>query len=143
MKGLFYLHLLESNDLKHLNSYLSSFSNTLEKKEDLHNQIRIVYQSFENPFPFFKGWECDNIVQAGPTLVETEKTEEQIADRSFEIYEALEDGAKKKRQNASHKISNMFLLSNDDMSLLICERFMTLQEYNETYIKDFSYTREA
>ena len=37
----------------------------------------------------------------------------------------------------------MFLLSNDDMSLLICERFMTLEEYNETYIKELPYTREA
>ena len=35
----------------------------------------------------------------------------------------------------------MFLLSNDDMSLLICDRFMTLEEYNEMYIKELGYTR--
>ena len=37
----------------------------------------------------------------------------------------------------------MFLLSNDDMSLLICERFMTLEEYHDTYIKEVSYQRES
>ena len=97
MKGLFYIHLIESTDMKYINAYMESLFKNLEKTPTLHNQIRIVYQSYENPSFFFKGWECDNIVQAGPNLVETEKTEEQIADRSFEIYEALEDGSKKKK----------------------------------------------
>ena len=37
----------------------------------------------------------------------------------------------------------MFLLSNDDMSLLICERFMTLEEYYNIYIKTIDYEKEA
>lgn len=37
----------------------------------------------------------------------------------------------------------MFLLSNDDMSLLICDRFMTLEEYYNIYIKTMDYEKEA
>lgn len=47
------------------------------------NINRVVYQSYENTQPYFKGIDCDNSPQAGPILVETEKTEEQIQDRSF------------------------------------------------------------
>jgi hypothetical protein len=55
----------------------------------------------------------------------------------------LEEGAKKKRDNPSHKISNMFLLSNDDMSILISDRFISLSQYYEMYIKTPTYEREA
>lgn len=53
-----------------------------------------------------------------------------MADRSFEIYENIEEGAKKKKVNPAHKLANMFLLSNDDMSILICKNFMNLEEYH-------------
>ena len=37
----------------------------------------------------------------------------------------------------------MFLLSNDDMSILICNRFMTLSEYAELYLSEGTADKEA
>lgn len=102
----------------------------------LHNKITVVYQSYENTDQFFKNWDCDYVSAPNSVIVDTDKTEEQILDRSFEIYENLEDGAKKKRDNPAHKIANMFLLSSDDMSILICDQFMTLEEYASIYMKE-------
>lgn len=103
----------------------------------LHKKITVVYQTYENTDQFFKNWDCDFVSNpGGPVLIETDKTEEQILDRSFEIYENLEDGAKKKRDNPAHKIANMFLLSNDDMSILICDQFMSLEEYASIYMRE-------
>lgn len=39
------------------------------------------------------------------------------------------DGARKRYENSSHKIGNMILLSSDDMGILICNHFLSLQEY--------------
>lgn len=39
-------------------------------------------------------------------------------------------------QNASHKLANMFLLSNDDMSILISKNFMSLEEYVCIYLDE-------
>ena len=36
------------------------------------------------------------------------------------------DGARMKADNPSHKIGNMIVLSNDDMVILSCNRFMNL-----------------
>ena len=69
MKGLFYLHLVESKDCKYLNSYMTTLHELTQKRPTLHNEIRIVYQSYENPYEFFKGWECDNSPQSGPVLI--------------------------------------------------------------------------
>lgn len=111
-----------------------NFNNKVYAK--YHNTIRVVYQSYENSEQFFRNWDSDYVSAPGPVLVETDKTQDQITDRSFEIYENLADGAKKKKDNPAHKIANMFLLSNDDMSILICDQFMTLEEYAEFYLKE-------
>lgn len=94
---------------------------------------RIIHQSFENTTPYFKAVDCDNNPQPGPILSETEKTEEQIQDRSFEIYQLFMEGARMRSENPSHRISNMIVLSNDDLSILNCDRFMSLKEYLELY----------
>jgi hypothetical protein len=75
IKGLFYLHLIESKNMKYINNYLYEFYNLTVKEPNLHNQIRIVYQSYECPYEFFRGWECDYVPQAGPILSETDKSE--------------------------------------------------------------------
>jgi hypothetical protein len=134
IKGLFYLHLIEAKNMRFINDYLAQFYSLTLKEPNLHNQIRIVYQSYECPSEFFRGWECEYVVQAGPILSDTEKSEEQITQRSFEIYENIEDGAKRKKENASYKLANMFLLSNDDMSILISKNFMSLSEYHDIYL---------
>lgn len=87
VKGVFYIHILESNSIAAINAYLQSYQQTLKKRPALANAIRIVHQSYENVQSYFKGTDCDNNPQAGPILTETEKTEEQIQDRSFEIYD--------------------------------------------------------
>ena len=37
----------------------------------------------------------------------------------------------------------MFLLSNDDMAILICGNFMSLDEYSEIYLTDGKADKEA
>jgi hypothetical protein len=53
------------------------------------------------------------------------------------------EGAKKKKENPSHKIGTMILLSNDDMSILISNHFMSLDEYVDLYIKEMEVERES
>lgn len=60
--------------MKHINDYLHDLYQLTLKESNVHNQIRIVYQSYECPFLFFRGWECDYITQAGPILIDTDKT---------------------------------------------------------------------
>ena len=127
IKGNFYLHLLESKDIKFINAYLKSFMQFNNKVyAKYHNTIRVVYQSYENSEQFFSNWDSDYVSAPNPVLVETDKTQDQIIDRGFEIYQKLEDGANKKKNNPAHKISNMFLLNTDDIQILICDQFMTL-----------------
>jgi hypothetical protein len=142
VKGVFYIQLLESISISSINAYLISFQENLNKRPTLVNIIRIVHQSYENLQPFFKGVDCDNIPQSGPILTDTEKTEEQIQDRSFEIYDLFIEGAKKRSENPSHKIGNMILLSNDDMSILISSKFMSLPEYIQLYTGEMNVDRE-
>lgn len=118
IKGVFYVQLLESQSIVYINRYLSHFKEELADRPTLVNKIAIVHQSYENTKSFFKGVSCDNNPQPGPILGDTEKTDEQIQDRSFEIYELFMDGARMKAENPSHKIGNMIVLSNDDMSIL-------------------------
>ena len=129
--------------MSHINEYLGSFQRIVSKKKALHHNIRIAYQSYESPVNFFRKWEMDKVDSTGPVLVDTEKTDQQISDRTFEIYEFLEEGGKKIKENASFKISNMLLLTNDDMSLLISNFYMTLAEYCEMYIEEVESKKEA
>lgn len=129
--------------MKQINDYLNDMYRRTLREPKVHREIRIVYQSYECPTCFFLGWECDYLAGPGPVLIDTDKTEEQIADRSYDIYESIEEGAKKKLSNAAHKISNMFLLSNDDMSILICKNFMSLAEYHEIYLANSDNAKEC
>lgn len=50
-----------------------------------------MYQAYEEEDQLFKGYECDNSAQqAGPILIETDKLEEQVLERSMEIYDFFE-----------------------------------------------------
>ena len=37
MKGLFYIHLIESKDIKHLNAYMTAFHALSQQHPALHN----------------------------------------------------------------------------------------------------------
>jgi hypothetical protein len=139
---VFYVQLLESPNIAHINAYLTHLQGLLGKRAGLMNMVRVVYQSYENSQGYLRGSDCDTNPQPGPILSETEKTEEQIQDRSFEIYELFMDGARKRSENAAHKIGNMILLSNDDMGILICNKFMSLEEYLELYVGEVNVDRE-
>lgn len=83
IKGVFYIQLLEATNIADINSYLKDYHARLVKRPTLFNTVRIVHQSYENPTPYLQAFDCENNPQAGPILIETEKTEEQIQDRSF------------------------------------------------------------
>lgn len=68
VKGVFYIHILESNSIAAINAYLQSYLQALKKRPTLANAIRIVHQSYENVQSYFKGTDCDNNPQAGPIL---------------------------------------------------------------------------
>ena len=141
-KGVFYIHIIESSSFSYINAYLQAYLQTIQKRPALVNTIRVVHQSYENVQGYFKGTDCDSNQQAGPILTETEKTEEQIQDRSFEIYDLFMEGAKKRSENPAHRIGNMILLSNDDMAILISNRFMSLAEYINLYTGELNVDRE-
>lgn len=142
LKGVFYVQMLESQYIVHINRYLRQFEKTLEKRGGLMNMVRVVHQSYENTRPLLSNVTCDNNPQPGPILSETEKTDEQITDRAFEIYTLFLDGAKMKADNPSHKIGNMIVLSNDDMAILNCSKFMSLAEYTKLYCQEMEVVRE-
>ena len=52
------------------------------------------------------------------------------------------DGARMKSENPSHKIGNMIVLSNDDMSILNGEKFMSLSEYVKLYVSEMDVQKE-
>ena len=52
------------------------------------------------------------------------------------------EGAKKRGENPAHRIGNMILLSNDDMAILISNRFMSLAEYINLYTGELNVDRE-
>jgi hypothetical protein len=72
--------------MNHINNYLKAYSETISKKKSLHSNVRVAYQCYESPVQFFRSWDIDRVDQPGPVLVETEKTEQQISDRTYEIY---------------------------------------------------------
>ena len=47
-----------------------------------------------------------------------------------------------KLENPSHKIGNMIVLSNDDMSILNGEKFMTIEEYIKLYTSEMEVQKE-
>jgi hypothetical protein len=51
-----------------LTKYLVNYRD-IETKNNIHNSIRIVHQTYEAPGFLFKGWECDHTPQPGPILV--------------------------------------------------------------------------
>lgn len=46
IKGVFYIHIIESTGIAHINNYLIGFQENLNKKSSLINMIRIVHQSY-------------------------------------------------------------------------------------------------
>jgi hypothetical protein len=42
--------------MKYINGYLYDLYNLSLKEPNFYNQIRIVYQSYECPYEFFRGW---------------------------------------------------------------------------------------
>ena len=74
LKGLFYLHMLESDDPSLINSFMKLVFEKHLKSPTLHHNLNILYQSFENPNRCFKTWICENIFQTGPMLSDSDKT---------------------------------------------------------------------
>ena len=100
-----------------------------QRNPALHNELNVLYTSYENPDRFFKSWLCENIFQSGPNLGETDKLDQQISDRCFEVYIAIGEGGKKKQKDSSVKVANECPLNIDDMMMLVNHRFMTISEY--------------
>lgn len=76
------------------------------KNPSVFNTLNILYNSDENPNKLFKSWFVENVYQTGPNLGETDKLDQQISDRCFEVYSAILVGAKKKLSDPSVKIAN-------------------------------------
>ena len=142
IKGVFYIQVLESEGISSINQYLQHFKSLSQQRVAFFNMIRIVHQSYENTQRLFQGVTCDNNPQPGPILGEFEKTDEQIQDRSFELYELFMSGARMKVENPSHKIGNMIVMTNDDMAILNCDKFMSLDDYLGLYLGEMNVEKE-
>jgi hypothetical protein len=113
------------------------------KNPSVYNDLNILYNSDENPDRFFKNWFCENIFQTGPNLGETDKLDQQISDRCFEIYSSIGEGGKKKQKDNSVKLANECPLNLDDMMMLISKRFMSIVEYHNLYLTELEVTNDA
>lgn len=126
-----------------LNEYMRVLWQVHQRNTSLHNDLNVLYTSEENPDRFFKGWFCENIFQSGPNLGETDKLDQQISDRCFEVYSAIGEGGKKKQKDSSVKVANECPLNVDDMMMLVNHRFMTISEYQQMYLTELEVTNDA
>lgn len=143
VKGMFYLHILETEQPEQLNKYMDSLAKQYHRNPALYNELNVLYMSEENPDRFFKNWFCENIFQTGPNLGETDKLDQQISDRCFEIYSTIGDGGKKKQKDSGVKVANECPLNVDDMMMLVSHRFMTIEEYESLYLTEIEVTNDA
>lgn len=83
IKGLFFLHLIESQSPDTINQYMASVYQLYSRNPAVFNTLNILYNSDENPNKLFKTWFVENVYQTGPNLGETDKLDQQISDRCF------------------------------------------------------------
>lgn len=80
----------------------------------------------------FDKWYSDNVYQPGPTLTtELDKSDQQISDRTWEIYLNFCEAGKKHvakslKDKHSKKLFTEINLNIDDMSMLFLKNFQTI-----------------
>ena len=99
--------------------------------------MTVVSISEENSSRYFKNFESENVQQTGIVPTETDRNEQQVSERVWQIYESfLKAGLKKqKMDSAVYKSSIEVNLNNEDIAMMI-SKCPTIEFYNNFYFED-------
>ncbi|KAL4480155.1 hypothetical protein ABPG74_020671 [Tetrahymena malaccensis] len=139
IKGSFSIHLLEAES-NALNEFVKELHSDYHKEKSIYQNINIIAFTEENSNRFYNKWYCDNIYQAGPTLSQDiDKSEKQVQDRSWEIFNQVCQAGSKYSQKGSkkqQKLATEINISTDDMSVLMSKFFTHIDDYYNLYLSD-------
>jgi len=138
VKGSFTVHLLEGeSDI--LNLFLRYLHEDFNKEKSRFSGINVVTFNEENPERSFGAWYSENVFQTGPPIVDIDKTEQQMIERSWQIYNLFCSAgmkALKMKDRAGIKLGADVPLTNEDLYMLMQKRFIEINEYAEIYLGD-------
>lgn len=140
VKGSFLVHLLEGeSDI--LNLFLRYLHEEFNQEKSRYLGINIITFNEENPERCFGVWVPENVFQTGPPIVDIDKTEQQMIDRTWQIYNFFcAAGAKTLGKNKDKggviKLAADVPLTNEDLYMMMQKRFLGINEYAEIYLGD-------
>ncbi len=138
VKGLFLVHLLEGeSDI--LNLFLRYLHEDFNKEKSRYTGINIVTFNEENPERCYGSWLSENVFQTGPPIVDIDKTEQQMIDRTSQIYTLFCNAGSKTlkiKDKGGIKLGADVPLTNEDLYMLLQKRFIGINEYAEIYLGD-------
>jgi len=145
IRGAFVFHLLEA-DSKILNAYLKHLHAESKEKTSVYTGIYVLAFNEENPYRFYDEWGSYNALSSAVVLSKPEKNDQEMQDRIYAIYNMFcqsgthlrekEKNQKKKSENRWKEASDEIALSNDDISIMINSRFMSIDDYYMLYLED-------
>lgn len=139
VKGSFLVHLLEGeSDI--LNLFLRYLHEEFNQEKSRFLGINVITFNEENPERCYGAWVSENIFQTGPPIVDIDKTEQQIIERTWQIYNLFcTAGTKtlgKNKDKGFIKLGADVPLTNEDLYMLMQKRFIGINEYAEIYLGD-------
>lgn len=138
VKGAFTVHLLEGeSDI--LNLFVRSLHEEFNKEKSRYTWVNIVIFNEENPERCFGTWYSENVFQTGAPIVDIDKTEQQMIERTWQIYNMFCNAglkALKMKDRGNMKLGADVPLTNEDLYMLIQKRFLGINEYAEIYLGD-------
>ena len=136
INGINFVHLIEGNS-QILNLFLLFLYNELNKPNSIFKVIHIILFNEENPERFFNQFLIDYGSQFRAPHIEFDKTEQQISERSWEIYLKFYEAGKKSKQNhSSVNLVNEIALTDEDLCMFIQGKYMSINEYKDFYLED-------
>ena len=138
VKGSFLVHLLEGeSDI--LNLFLRYLHEEFNKEKSIYSGINIITFNEENPERSYGAWLSENVFQTGPPIVDIDKTEQQMVERTWQIYSLFcTAGLKtlKMKDKGVIKLGADVPLTNEDLYMLMQKRFIGINEYADIYLGD-------
>lgn len=138
VKGSFLVHLLEGeSDI--LNLFLRYLHEEFNKVKSRYSGINVVTFNEENPERCYGNWLSESVFQTGPPIVDIDKTEQQMIERTWQIYNIFCNAGNKtlgKMKGSVVKLGADVPLTNEDLYMLMQKRFIGINEYAEIYLGD-------
>ena len=138
IKGSFTVHLLEGeSDI--LNLFLRYLHEEFNRDKSRYSGINVLTFNEENPEHCFNSWYSEDVFQSGPPIVDIDKTEQQMIERTWQIYNLFCSAGQKAlkiKDKDAVKLGADVPLTNEDLYMLMQKRFIGINEYAEIYLGD-------